>query len=263
MISQIISDECLYNILGHIKSCWKYDYPTGGTLETAVYLGMKPFYSNAKQLGSPSTIVDVGKDDDAFDIKGCKVLGHVNKTVKSSNYDKNIFVKQTVPNFGEVHIRIPVSIITQVRRPKVDLKGYKGSAKKSLDEQIDDYQSFALRTTDKDGYQRLFSMVLLYGIDTKKGFKSAFLTLTEFDIPKIINYSIGKNAKGVPNSYQGLDENGNNVFVLSSFNKGSSNFYKRFGTSKGVLMTWPIEEENPFIYTKQLLEESTGITIIN
>lgn len=262
MITQVISEQCIYNILGHIKSCWKYDYPTGGTLETAVYLGIKPFYSDARQLGSPSTIVDVGKERDAFDIKGCKVLGHVNKTMKSSNHDKNVFVKQSVPNVGNVHIRIPLSIITQVRRPKVDLKGYKGSAQKSLDEQVDDYQSFAFRTRDKDGYDRLFSMVLLYGIDTNKGFKSAFLTLTEFDIPKIAKYSIGKNGKDVPCSYQGIDAAGSQVFVLSSFNKGSSNFYKRFSTSKGVLMTWPIEEENPFIYTKQILEESTGIQII-
>jgi len=262
MITKIITDECLYNILGHIKSCWKYDYPTGGTLETAVYLGMKPFYPNAKQLGSPSTIVDVGKDKDALDIKGCKVLGHVNKIVKSSNHDKNIFVKQNVPNVGEIYIRIPLSIITQVRRPKVDLKGYKGDPKKSLDEQIEDYKSFAFRTTDKDGYEKLFSMVLLYGIDYKKGFKSAFLTLTEFDIPKIASYAVGKNGKGIPCSYQGSDKDGNQVFALSSFNKGSSNFYKRFSTSRGALMTWPVEEENPSIYTKESLEMNAGIQII-
>ena len=89
-----LTQSCINNILGHIKNCWNYDYPTGKTLETAIFRGIEPFYANAKLLGSPSTIVDVGKNNEAFDIKGCKKLGHMVKIVKSSNHVMNNFAEQ-------------------------------------------------------------------------------------------------------------------------------------------------------------------------
>jgi hypothetical protein len=256
-MTQLLSEECIANILGHIKNSWNYDYPTGKTLEKAIFRGIEPFYANAKSLGSPSTIVDVGKDNQAFDIKGCKVLGHVNKTGKSSNHEKNIFVEQNVPEKGKIKVRIPQSIITQVRRPKVDLKNYAGDAKKSLNEQVNDYHEFALKTTNKDGYKELFSIVLLYGID--KGFKSVFLTIKKFDIPAIENYSIETKKNGTPCAYHGKDINDNVVFSLSSFNKGSSNFYKRFYTEHGHLMTWPAEEDTHVIFKRESLELNCAI----
>lgn len=259
----ILTEDCITNVLGHIKACWRYDYPTGKTLENAFFEGIKPFYSDANALGAPSTIVDVGKESTAFDIKGCKVLGHVKKEVKSSNLEKNIFIEQNVPGKGRIKIRIPQSVLTQVRRPKVDLMGYQGDPKSSLDEQISDYHQFAMTTTSKDGYQELFSVVLLYGIDEKKGFKSVFLSIDKFNIPEVVDYEVGtKEDKKTPCSYQGKGKNGEIVFSLSSFNKGSSNFHKRFYVSSGHLMTWPIEEQTPIIFTKDDLEQHCAIQTI-
>jgi hypothetical protein len=252
-----LTQSCINNILGHIKNCWNYDYPTGKTLETAIFRGIEPFYANAKLLGSPSTIVDVGKNNEAFDIKGCKKLGHMVKIVKSSNHVMNNFAEQTVPNSNKIIVRIPKSVVTQVRRPNVDLKNYTGNAKKIIDEQIQDYHQFAVTTTRDDGYEVLFSIVVLYGID--KGFKSVFLTLKKFDIPQIKNYIIENKKDGTPCAYKGIDATGKDIFSLSSFNKGSSNFYKSFCTEEGILMTWLAEEKNQTIFTREELETTCAI----
>jgi hypothetical protein len=226
--ADVISNKCLYNILGHIKKCWVYGYPTGTTLENAIFEGFKPFYLDAKKLGSPSTIVDTAKEDDAFDVKGKKALGHYVKLTRGSNHLDNRFVEQNVPGFGTIIVRIPNSIITQVRRPKVDLEEYEGNAEQILNEQIKDYQEFAFNTTRKDGYTNLYSIVVLYGID--KGYKSVFLTVEPFSTPASVTFSTGKNENGDPCSYDGYDSNGTLRFKLSSFNKGSSNLNRRFDT---------------------------------
>jgi hypothetical protein len=259
-MNKIISDECLYNILGHIKNCWTYGYPSGTTLENAIFEGLKPFYPSAKNLGSPSTIVDTAKEDDAFDVKGRKVLGHLKRITGGSNYEDNQFVEQTIPNFGKIKVRIPKSVITQVRRPKVDLKGYKGDAEKILNEQIEDYLKFAFETTNKDGYKNLYSVVVLYGID--KGYKSIFLTIEKFSLPKSSKFSIGQKENSEPCSYDSYDSNGKLLYKLSSFNKGSSNFYKVFETSKGTLVTWPVEEQSDFVYTKDYIEKTSAIQTV-
>lgn len=256
----VLNEDCIMNILGHIKSCWKYDYPTGKTLENAFFEGLKPFYSDAKSLGSSFTIVDAGKEQDGFDLKGCKVLGHLGRSVKSSNHEKNIFIKQQVPNFGSVTVRIPQSVITQVRRPKVDLQKFSGNAETILQEQIKEYQNFAFNSTQKDGYKNLYSIVLLYGIDEKKGLKSIFLTVEEFSLPEIVKYNIGTKENNTPCSYQAININNEVVFLLSSFNQGSSNFYKRFQTTNGILITWPMEEKEQIIFTKKDLEKTCAIT---
>lgn len=261
-MAHLLIEDCGYNLLGHAKACWKYDYPTGSTLENAIFQGLRPFYPNAQLLGSPSTIVDVGRDNVAYDNKGCKVLGHINKKVRSSNNDNNIFVKQDIPGVGVIQVRIPRSIITQVRRPKVNLRDFKGSPKHALNEQIKDYHQFAMKTTAKDGYEELFSIVLLYGIDEKKGVKSIFLTIEEFHIPEIVAYEIGTKKNGTPCAYHGLNEKGQIVFSLSSFNKGSSNFYKRFVTSQGILMSWAVENEEPVIYTRDELLKTCAIQTV-
>lgn len=255
----IITDECLYNILGHLKNAWSYEYPTGKTLESAFFEGIKPFYPDAKKLGSPSTIVDSGKESEGFDIKGSKTLRHIKKKVRSSNDDNNIFVTQTIPETKEkIILKVPKSIVTQVRRPKVDLKKYAGNSEKILKEQITDYQRFADSTTARDGYQTLYSVVSLYGID--KGIKSVFLTFEKFSIPEIATYTTGFKKDGkTPSSYLALNSAGDQVFMLSSFNKGSSNFYKRFPTIGGVAMSWPIEERVSVIYTKEELEKTCAI----
>lgn len=259
-MNNIISIECVYNILGHIKNCWTYGYPTGATLENAIFEGLKPFYPDAENLGSPLTIVDTAKEDDAFDIKGKKVLGHLDNLTKAANHEDNQFVQQNVPNFGEITVRIPRSVITQVRRPKVDLKEYKGDAKKILTEQIKDYLGFAFKTTSKDGYIDLYSIVVLYGID--KGCKSIFLTVEKFSTPASAKFSIGKKENGDPCSYDSYDSNGKLVFKLSSFNKGSSNLNKTFETTHGILLTWPVEEQSDDLYTKDTLEKTSAIQTV-
>lgn len=259
-MNNIISNECLHNILGHVKNCWTYGYPSGTTLENAIFEGLKPFYPDAKNLGSPSTIVDTAKEGDAFDVKGRKVLGHLKRITSGANHEDNQFVEQNIPNFGKIKVRIPKSTITQVRRPKVDLKGYKGDAKKILNEQIKDYQEFAFETTSKDGYTDLYSVVVLYGID--KGCKSIFLTMEKFSTPESSKFSIGKKENGVPCSYDSYDSNGKLLFKLSSFNKGSSNFYKRFETNHGILLTWPVEEKSDFVYTKDYIEKTSAIKML-
>jgi len=256
-MKNIISDDCLYNILGHIKNCWTYGYPSGTVLESAIFEGMKPFYTDAKILGSPSTIVDTAKENDAFDIKARKVLGHIKRITGSSNLKENQFVDQTVPNFGKIKVRIPRSVVTQVRRPKVDLKGYRGNAEEILNEQIKDYQEFAFETTRKDGYTDLYSVVVLYGID--KGYKSVFLTIEKFSTPASTKFSTGKKENGDPCSYDSYDADNKLVFRLSSFNKGSSNFYKTFETDRGILLTWPVEEKSNFVYTKDYIEKTSAI----
>lgn len=261
-MNNIFSDECLYNILGHLKKCWDYTYPTGATLETAIYRGIKPFYPDAILKGAPSTITDVGKNKEAFDIKGNKVLGHLDKISKASNIEKNIFCNQTMPNGKTVVVRIPTSIITQVRRPKVKLNNYKGSPKVAINTQIEDYHEFAIKTSTKDGYDELYSIVCLYGIDKKKGIKSVFLTVDKFAIPQCVKFDIGTKKDNTPCSYQGYDSNGNVVFSLSSFNSGSSNFYKRFYTTQGMLMTWPTEASDHVIFTKEDLSESAAVQTI-
>jgi hypothetical protein len=112
-------------------------------------------------------------------------------------------------------------------------------------------------TTRDDGYEVLFSIVVLYGID--KGFKSVFLTLKKFDIPQIKNYIIENKKDGTPCAYKGIDATGKDIFSLSSFNKGSSNFYKSFCTEEGILMTWLAEEKNQTIFTREELETTCAI----
>lgn len=259
-MNDIFSDDCLYNIIGHIKNCWTYGYPSGTTLENAIFEGIRPFYSNAKKLGSSFTIVDTAKDNDALDVKGRKVLGHLKRITAGANHQDNQFVEQVVPNFGKIKVRIPRSVITQVRRPKVDLKGYKGDAKNILNEQIKDYQNFAFETTNKDGYKNLYSVVVLYGID--KGYKSIFLTIEKFSTPKAVKFSVGIKENGDPCSYDAHDLNGKLVFKLSSFNKGSSNFSKTFQTTNGILVTWPVEAESDFVYTRNYIEETSAIKTV-
>ena len=262
-MTTVLSDECISNILGHIKACWNYNYPTGNTLENAFFEGIRPFYTDAKSLGGPNTMVDVGKDQEAFDIKGKKVLGHLSKLTKASNYEENIFVKQLVPGKGKINVKVPKSIMTQIRRPKVNLKNYKGNAKKILTEQITDYHQFAVKTTNKAGYQDLFSVVLLYGIDVKKGYKSVFLTIEKFDIPAVAKFSIGTKKDNVtPGSYLGADDKNNTLFSLITFSTNSSNFSKRFYTTYGELMTWSIEDTDPVIYTRSELEKTCAVTTV-
>lgn len=259
-LTEVLDTKAIDNVLYHIKKCWDYTYPTGNALEEAFYRGIKPYYKDVKSLGSPKTIVDVSKGKTAFDIKGSKKLGHLKRLGKNSNFEENYFIEQTVPSKGKIKVRVSKSIHTQVRRPKVDLKGFKGNPEKILSNQINEYKDFVFKTATADGCTEVFSVVCQYGID--KGFKSVFLNITKFSIPEISNSIIKSKKDGTPAAYEGYDEFNNLMFALSSFNRGSSNLYKTFETTGGVLFTWPEEEEDVTVGTRTDLEKVGAVTYI-
>jgi hypothetical protein len=261
-LQEIFSDDCIQNILGHIRACWTYSSPTSDTLEEAIYRGIKPFNSNAKSLGGPTTIVDISNGTQALDIKGGKQLGHLLKISGSQNKDTNIFVEQILPGANKITVRIPKSVTTIIRRPNINLKSFTVKPKTAITQCIDEYKSFAETTTKNAGCDTLFSIFVLYGIDKKKGYKSIFLTLEEFFIPEVTECKITLKKDKSPQAYLGLDSNGSLIYKLVAFNKSSTNSYKKFDTSRGVLYTWPAEEPDPIIYTKEINEKSGSIKII-
>lgn len=261
-MNNLICEEALHNILGHIRKCWDYTYPTGSALEEAIYRGLKPFYNKVESLGSPKTLTDIRKDKDAFDVKGAKKLGHIRKIQSNSNSEENNFVEQQLPNRKKITVRIAKSVYTQVRRPKVDLKNYKGDALKILQEQINEYHQFALKTTTKDGCENIISIVCQYGED--KGFRSVYLSVEPFKNIQIVSADIAYQQKsGKPNGYRGFDNKGNEVVSLSSFNRGSANMCKKFRTDTGILYTWAKEDSQEVIYTKHDLSNIGAVKIID
>lgn len=259
----VLSKDAVYNIIGHCKKCWDYTYPTGKALEEAIYRGIKPFYKNSQSLGAPNTIVDVSKEKDAFDVKGGKKLGHLKKLSKSANDENNIFVEQILPNALKIKVKIPKNITTMIQRPNVDMKNWKGDPLKIIKSGISFYKNFAHTTTKKADCDNLFSVVVLYGEDEKKGYRSIFITLEEFSEPEIATAKYHLKKDGSHAGYNGFDSNGNIIYSLSPFNRGSVNSYKRFNTKQGVLYTWPIEENDPTIYDESSLRRAGAIRTID
>jgi hypothetical protein len=256
----VLSDDAVYNIIGHCKKCWNYTYPTGTALEEAIYRGIKPFYKNSQSLGAPNTIVDVAKEKHGFDLKGSKSLGHVTKIAKSANCNDNIFVEQILPNALKIKVKVPKYITTMVQRPNVDMENWKGDPEKIINASIVNYKNFAISTTKSAGCDNLYSIVVLYGED--KGYRSIFVTLEEFSVAEIASAKHYLKQNKVNAGYIGLDKNGDVVYSLSPFNRGSINSYKKFKTSQGVLYTWPVEEIDDTIYDKAFLLDNGAIKII-
>lgn len=259
-----LSSEVITNVLGHCKECWNYDYPTGKTLENAFYEGVKPFHADSKKLGSSFTIVDVAQGTNAFELKGSKALGFLKRVTGAANHGKNKFISVSIPNVGNLLVRVPYSIMTQIRRPVVDLHNYKGNPKEIILEQIEDYVNFAKKSCEKGGFDTLYSGTLLYGTDEKKGVRGIVYTQSKFSIPTITDYTIGYKEDGkTPCSYQAIGEDGLVVFQLSSFNKGSSNFYKRYYVDVDSLnvLVWAIKEQHAKIFTKEELSKDSVITL--
>ena len=258
----VLSEDAIYNIVGHCKKCWDYTYPTGKALEEAIYRGLKPFFENSQSLGAPNTIVDVSKDNDAFDIKGGKKLGHLKKLSRSANDNNNVFVEQILPNALKIKVKIPKHITTMIQRPNVDMENWKGDPVTIINKGISDYKNFANNTTKESGCDTLYSVVVLYGEDEKKGYRSLFLTLENFSVPEIQTAKHHLKTNGSHSGYNGFDKEGNLIYSLSPFNRGSVNSYKRFDTNQGVLYTWPIEEGDPTIYDKSFLLKDGAIKVI-
>jgi hypothetical protein len=237
----MINQEIANHIFLHIGRCWDYCYPTGQALETAIFRGLQPFFET-KQLGSPSTITDVKADDVSIDAKGNKTLKILNKITKGTNTkDYNILELQV--HGKKVYLSVPKSLVTQVRRPKVDLQNYAGDAQLTLEEQIEEYKTFALVKSKNDGCSKVMSFVVQY--IEQSNTKAATLTVSEFDIPEVEKYFTKKDSKGKNKEYVGLNADGEEVFALSSYNKGSSNMYKRFRTEQFYYRVWKSEDYIP------------------
>ena len=254
----MISKSSLYSIIGHIQHYWDYtdSLPTGKPLEKLITDGLKSVYPDAKELGSPDTIVDVGKDKDAFDIKGIGKLSHSFRIPKDKFYIDNNYLKSELKN-KSAYIKIPKFVTTMVRRPSVDIKSYGGDPKSIITEQIHEYNSFALNTTKKSGFENLYSLITLYGED--KGLRSVFISIDEFKIPTVSNFLTVYNKQNKPVGYSAMDDNERVMFSLSSFNNGSTNFYKSFKINTGVLYTWEIEKRPPVIYDYDYLTSNGSL----
>lgn len=258
----VIAEEAVYNIIGHCMKCWDYTYPTGTALEEAVFRGLKAYYENSYSLGAPNTIVDVKKDTDAFDIKGGKKLSYLKKMSKSTNLEENIFIEQILPNTEKINVRIPKSIMTMIQRPNVDMENWRGDPNKIISAAISDYKNFASTTTKKANCNSLYSLVVLYGEDKAKKYRSIFITLEEFVEPEIVSTKHHLKQDKSYSGYNGFDKDGKLVYALSPFNRGSINSYKAFDTSKGVLYTYDIEENDPIVYDKTFLEKFGSIKFL-
>lgn len=225
-----ITQEIAHNIFYHVEKCWDYVDPTGSALETAVYRGFLPFYDTVEHLGSPSTIVDVRVGQDALDIKGVKKLNIVKNLTARQNQVDYTWKKHTVDG-SNYYLGIPKSVMTQARRPKVDLKGYRGDCKKIMLEQLDDYKKFANTTVAKADCNKLYTLVGLYQYKEEFKIKAFSLSLLEFDIEDPDMFITEKK------SYVGTKD-GKTIFKLSSFNAGSSNLEKRFKVKAQYSRMW-------------------------
>jgi hypothetical protein len=261
-IFEVIKEEAVYNILGHIRTCWNYTYPTGTALEEAVYRGLKPFYSDVRALGGPLTIVDVVKDTDAFDIKGAKQLGYVSKITKNSNLVENHFVEQTLSNNQIVKIKIPKDILAIVKRPNSDMERFNGDPMEILQKSLTQYETFARETTTKSNCQNLYSIVVLYEEDLEKGYRSIFFTLEKFSIPEIVSGKYIVKKDGTNSGYIGEDNTNSECYKLLGFNTGSVNSYKKYPCNRGILYTWTIDEDDKFIFDEQHINQIGSLRTI-
>jgi len=251
----MINQEIANHIFLHIDRCWDYCYPTGQALETALARGLEPFY-DVEQLGSPGTITDVKINTVSIDAKGSKTLKLLDKIdARTNTVDYNMIPVSL--NNTQIYLSVPKTITTQVRRPKVDLRGYRGDPEKILTEQIDEYQNFVHLTSKSDGCDSIVSFVVQY--IEKQNLRSATLTVNEFNIPEAVGYSTKTNKEGKNTGYVAVDSQGNEVFSLSSFNAGSSNMYKRFSTENFYYRVW---EAEPYVaeYNRDRVEQELSET---
>jgi hypothetical protein len=248
----MISTEAKYNIIGQIKNFWDdtETLPTGKPLEKLIKNGLLGFYSNVCEIGNATTIVDVGKDNDAYDIKGLGCITYSYNQPLQKHTINNYYINHSDYN---IWIKIPKKISTQVRRPNVDLENYSGDPEIILKTQIQEYATFAIETSKRDGYDKLYSFLVLYGNNSL--YKTLTLSISPFAIPETNEYSYSFNKSNVKNGY--LAKHNDEVkFSLSSFNKGSSNFYKTFEVTDPITYTWKIPENNIKKYNYNYLTEN-------
>lgn len=251
----MIDTEVKYNIIGHIKSYWDdtNTLPTGKPLEKLIKDGFLGFHPDAIEIGTPHTIVDVAKENDAYDVKGIGCLSFSYKQPHQRYTFNNYYSNHTD---YDIWVKIPKKVSTQVRRPNVDLENYKGNPETILCEQISEYKDFAFETTKRDGYENLYSMLVLYG--RNQDYRSVTLSVSPFVIPETDVYDYSYNKEGHANGYV-AKANEDTMFSLSSFNKGSSNFYKTFEVTDPITYTWKITDNNIKTYDYEYLIENGSI----
>lgn len=251
----MIDIEAKYNIIGHIKSYWDEtdSLPTGKPLEKLIKDGLIGFYPSACEIGTPHTIVDVAKEKDAYDVKGLGCLSFSYKQPHTTHTINNHYINHSE---YDLWVKIPKKVSTQVRRPNVDLQGYNGDPSDILTEQITEYKTFAMETTKKDGYDNLYSMLVLYG--RNEDYRTVTLSVSPFTIPETNNYDYSYSKNGTQNGYLAKADN-DVMFSLSSFNKGSSNFYKTFEVVDPLTYTWKTTEQEIIKYDYQYLKENGSI----
>lgn len=240
-----ITQEIAHNIFYHVEKCWDYVDPTSTALETAVYRGFLPFYDTVEHLGSPSTIVDVRVGDNALDIKGAKKLKIVKELTPKQNQVTHTWKKHTVDG-SDYYLGIPNSVMTQARRPKVDLEGYRGDCKEIMLEQLADYKKFAEATVAKAGCNKIYTLVGLYHYHEKLKIKAFSLSLLEFELEDPDTFVT--NAKSYVAKKDGV-----NVFEISSMNKGSSNLLKRYNVKAQYSRMWT-DKHNTNMFEKHTVD---------
>lgn len=240
-MTTVLDNKVAPHIFKHIERTWEVTLPTGSALETAVARGFKDHRDRTvREFGSPNTITDVAVDNICLDIKGKGDAKLLKTLTKTANHEKNMYIPVELDG-EEFFIKVPRSIMTQARRPKAELKNYQGDAKQTLIEQANEYRDFAYRTSKADGCDQIISLIHMYGND--KGYKISVLTDNVFEEHTIDTAETTYKRNGTPSSYQGYNTQGDCVYKLSSFNKGSSNMEKRYYTTKVYYRIW---KDNPY-----------------
>lgn len=235
-MTTVLENKVATHIFKHIEHTWDVTLPTGAALEIAIARGFQDSGTHTvRTFGSPNTITDVAINNICLDIKGKGDVNLLTTLTKSANHKKNVYIPVVIDN-KTFFIRVPKSIMTQARRPKTELNNYQGNAKNTLIEQAKEYIDFAHRTSTADGCDEIVSIIHLYGTD--KGYKISVLTETVFEEHVIDTAETIYKKNGNPTAYQGFNTEGDVVYKLSSFNKGSSNMEKRYYTTKLYYRIW-------------------------
>jgi hypothetical protein len=249
-MTSVLNNNVASHIFKHIERSWERGLPTGAPLEGDIARG---FLDNnehvVEQFGGPGTITDVKIDKVCLDVKGRKGLKLLEKLSKSANYKKNTF-HCVVVDGKQWYLSIPKTIMTQARRPKVDLKGYTADAKSVLEEQAKEYVDKSIESSTADGCDEIVSVVHMY--DVSKGYKISVLSEVEFEKHNIVDAKTLYKRNGSPAGYIGYNENGQAVYKLSSFNKGSSNMEKMYTIGKVYIRIWKDVDYVPDTTTPEL-----------
>lgn len=249
-MTSVLNNKIAAHIFKHIERSWERGLPTGAPLEGDIARG---FLDNnehiVEKFGGPGTITDVKIDKICLDVKGRKGLKLLGRLSKSANHKKNTFHRIVVDG-KEWYLSIPKTIMTQARRPKVDLKGYTANAKSVLKEQVKEYVNKSIESSKNDGCDKIVSIIHMY--DTSKGYKISVLSEVEFEKHNIVTAETLFKKNGTPAGYVGYNENGQAVYKLSSFNKGSSNMEKMYTVGKVYVRIWKDIDYVPDITTPRL-----------